>query len=154
MADDLRAFVQHASEAAEVFFRPDGQMLAYFLAENREGKHTIIAYQIHNGNEEITFRKLVPIKLREEEFVRWCFFTEAWIASYEPGQSPVAIMPKERSDRMEVVTFFAEVAATGETLFAHRQIYRDGSAPAKLMPLVFARERTAFVVDQQKSVEQ
>lgn len=148
MADDLHAFVQQASEAAEVFFRPEGQMLAYFLAEDRKGERTIIACPM-GKDDELLFREGMPIMLRRDGFVRWCFFTEAWLASYEPGQSPTATMPKERSDRMEIVCFYAEVAETGETLFAQRQIYRDGNAPAKLLPLVFARERTEFVVAQE-----
>lgn len=144
MTGDLHAFVEHASRAAEVFFRPDGQMLAYFLAEDRKGGHTIIACPM-GKEEELLFRIGVPLMLGRDGFVRWCFFTEAWLASYGAGQSE-AVTPSARPDRMEVVTFFAEAAGSTETLSAHRQIYREGAAPAKLLPLVFAQERAKFVM--------
>lgn len=126
MADDLHAFVQQASEAADHLFKLECQRYGFFLTQRRKGqkRNTIFASPMNGACQEWTFRQGLPITLRRDGYVRWCFFTEA----------------------LGVINFFAKVPYTGETLSAHRQIYRDGDKPAKLLPLVFARERAEFVV--------
>lgn len=145
----LRAFVEKASGLADCFFNPDGQMLAHFIAERLDHKITLIASTMSGPDEERMFRLGMPLKLRHEGFVRWCFFTEAWTAPSAgsgPGQEGY-IFPADRPDRMEVVIFAAEEAATGEKVAASRQISRGPDGRGKLLPLVFAQESVGFVVD-------
>lgn len=143
----LRELVEEASTITDALFEPRGQMLAHILAIDRVGKRLLLASPMSDAQEEIWFRVTTPETLRRDGCQRWCFFTEAWMANYAAGSSPTEQPPKEHPDRLEVVTFAAEEAATGERLGASRQIYRaTPEAPGRLLPLVFPTLKSAFVI--------
>jgi hypothetical protein len=146
---DLHAFLNTASNFADILFKPgapDDPMLAHIYAEARDGKTTMFTCPTMDGGEgEIMFRVGIPAMLRRERWRRWCFFAEAWAAEGTARQ--LAVMPpKQRPDRMEVVTFAAEDGRTGKTLTASRQIFRTPGQPAKLLPLVFKQIPTRFMM--------
>jgi hypothetical protein len=141
---DLHAFINTTSNFVELFFKPDDQMFAHIYAEARDGKTTMFACPMADANEERMFRLGIPAKLRRERYRRWCFFCEAWTAEYTAGRH--VILPEQRADRMEIVTFAAEDGTTGEKLMASRQIFRAPGQPAKLLPLVFRQMTGQFVM--------
>jgi hypothetical protein len=68
------------------------------------------------------------------------------------GTSPEDNPPKERLERIEIITFAAEDAATGHRLVALRQIYRPSpEAPGRLLPLIFPKAPSRFVIASEKS---
>ena len=139
---DLRPFIEKTSELAEALFNPDGQMLAYVHAAHA-GKTFLFVCPMGPEDEQ-PFRLGIPARLKSIGCERWCFFTEAWAAEYVVADG-VQTLPRDRADRMELVTFCAE-ARDGTTLAASRQILRLPGAPAKLMPLVFAQRPPRYVM--------
>jgi hypothetical protein len=137
----LRRLIHNASKVVETLFEPRGQMRAYFLVERSDHTNALmVAAQFGNAEEEAAFRVGVPHQLRRAGFWRWCFFTEAWTAPTVAG----GVLPAQHAERMEIVCFAAE-ALNGERLFASRQILRLEGQDAKLLPLVFPENPTAFV---------
>jgi hypothetical protein len=148
VSTELQRLIEDASGMVDTFFEPEGQMMAHILSIDAAGERVLMACQMADATEERMFRIGVPMRLKAAGHRRWVFFTEAWTASYGAEQSPLATPPKERCDRMEVVTFAAEDGQTGERAMASRQIYREREgAPGRLMPLVFSRGRSGFVID-------
>lgn len=149
---ELRKLLDEASSIAGTLFKPDGQMMAHILTVDRADKRVLIACPMANADEERAFRIGVPRRLRTAGHSRWVFFSEAWSAEYPAGQSPQVNLPAHRPDRMEVVTFAATEAATGEQLMASRQIYRAWPAgPGRLLPLVLNRKPSEFVMDERRA---
>ncbi len=146
--NELKSLIGSASEIVDVTFEPEGQMMAHILAIDANGKQALMTSPMANVEEERMFRIGVPLRLRAAKFQRWVFFTEAWVASYGPGESPRQELPERRADRLEVVTFAAENLAD-QRMMASRQIYRDQPGmPGRLMPLVFVTQPAAFVMAQ------
>lgn len=146
--NDLRNLIATASEIVETTFEPEGQMMAHILAIDAHGKQVIMTSPMANAVEETVFRIGMPNALRAAKFQRWVFFSEAWLASYEPDESPARDLPEHRADRLEVITFAAENLA-GERMMASRQIYRaQPGNPGRLMPLVFVNQKAGFVMAQ------
>lgn len=147
----LRKLVEEASAIVDVLFEPEGQMLAYFLAVTPSDERVLIACPMVGPNEERAFRVGFPKHMKAAGHKQWVFFCEAWTAAYQSDEPLAAIVPKERPDRMEVVTFTAEDAATDERLNASRQIYRDRpEGQGRLLPLVFAMNPTAYIIDDRR----
>lgn len=148
--DPLRDLLADASTMAEAMFDPTDEMMAHIIAVHPDGKRDLIACPMTNATEERLFRIGIPKRLRQEGALRWCFFCEAWTASYEAGANMQTVPPKERADRMEVVTFLAEEPASDRKMQAHRQIFR-GTTPARLLPLVISTGRSGYVIAEQKA---
>ncbi|MCC6172100.1 MAG: hypothetical protein IT481_08730 [Gammaproteobacteria bacterium] len=145
--DPLRTLLDQESAYAESLFDPDNQMMAHIVSVDADGKVTVAACPMSNPAEERLFRIGYPLMLKRQGAQRWCFFSEAWCASYERTDAPPGVTPpKERPDRMEVVAFAAQDAA-GRRLSATRQIFR-GDGPARLLPLVLPDAPTRFVIDE------
>lgn len=144
--NELKSLIETASEIVETTFEPEGQMIAHILAIEANVKQVLMACPMANAYEETVFRIGIPKTLRAAKFQRWVFFSEAWLASYAPDESPQRELPERRADRLEVITFAAEDLA-GERMMASRQIYRAQPGNAgRLMPLVFVTQKAGFVM--------
>ena len=151
---ELRALIEEASGLVDAMFDPEVQMMAYILSVLPDGKKAIMSCPIAGPSEERAFRILMPLKLGTWGHSRWVFFTEAWAASYDAGESPRAVYPKARPDRREIVTFAAQDAASGQRMVADREIVRNARGTGRLLPLAFRTHQIGFVIDDREQATQ
>jgi hypothetical protein len=138
----LRDLIEMASGHAEAMFDPQETMMMRHICEKADGAIEIMVCPVATVAEEVMFRVRLP-KTFPGEYARWVFVSEAWTAEMSSGEP----LPSRHPARMEIVAFYATESATGETLIAHRQIYRPAIGGAKLLPLVYEKKGPLFVMD-------
>jgi hypothetical protein len=140
----LRKLIEQASSYAEDVFDPEQTMMMRHICEKADGGMAMIVCPVGSVEEEVLFRERLP-QTFPSQFVRWVFVSEAWSADMA-GEADT--LPSKHPLRIEIVAFVATEGATGERLVAHRQIYRPAIGGGRLLPLIFERRETRFMMEK------
>lgn len=139
-SEALKEMVDTAFKVCEQVLN-EKQIMPTVVGENATGARFILGLPWRDGEEREVMLAFATVQLKEHDAVRYCVYSETWMAPLESEGENAGKQPRERGDRVEGVMAVAVERETGEVLARAAEIKR-GETGKRVLSDPFEMEAT------------